>query len=81
MQSINGYLNCNTLKTTQNKWLPKLQYVKDDSKIRHAEEGKQWTAGVDYVFDKQTTAYLFYTDLDLELESDNSVALGLKYKF
>ncbi|KPM84472.1 porin [Pseudoalteromonas lipolytica] len=63
------------------KWVPKLQYVKDDSKIRHAEEGKQWTAGVDYVFDKQTTAYLFYTDLDLELESDNSVALGLKYKF
>lgn len=64
-----------------NNWVPKLQFVKDDSKIRHAEEGKQWSTGVDYVFDKQTTAYLLYTDLDLEQQSDNSVALGLKYKF
>ena len=53
----------------------------DNCELECCEEGKQWTAGVDYVFDKQTTAYLFYTDLDLELESDNSIAIGLKYKF
>jgi len=55
--------------------------VKDDSKLRQTSDASQWTTGVDYVFDKQTTAYLLYTDLDLEENADNSVALGLKYKF
>lgn len=63
------------------KWLPKIQFVKDDSTIHHTDKGRQWTTGVDYLFDKQTTAYLFYTDLDLQTKADNSLALGLKYKF
>ena len=63
------------------KWVPKVQFAKDDSKLRQASDATQLTTGVDYIFDKQTTAYLLYTDLDLEENADNSVALGLKYKF
>jgi len=66
---------------TLDKWVPKLQFAKDDSLLRQASDATQWTTGVDYVFDKQTTAYLLYTDLDLQESADNSVALGLKYKF
>lgn len=63
------------------KWVPKVQLASDDSTIRQGTEATQWTAGVDYVFDKQTKAYFLYTDLDLEASTDTSVALGLKYNF
>ncbi|KTF16695.1 porin [Pseudoalteromonas sp. H105] len=78
-KSGNGYVV--SASYTLNKWVPKIQFASDDSQLRHGNDGSQWTAGVDYVFDKQTRAYLFYTDLDLDQQSDSSLALGLKYKF
>ncbi|MBE0457242.1 porin [Pseudoalteromonas sp. KG3] len=80
-KSGNGYVLSASYKL--DKWLPKVQFVRDESGIHHigTKTGQQWTTGVDYLFDKQTTAYLFYTDLDLETKSDSSLALGLKYKF
>ncbi len=78
-KSGNGYVVSASYKMGQ--WVPKVQFASDDSQLRHANDGSQWTGGVDYVFDKQTTAYLFYTDLDLDHQSDSSLALGLKYKF
>ena len=78
-KSGNGYVV--SASYTLDKWVPKVQFASDDSQLRHDNDGSQWTAGVDYVFDKQTRAYLFYTDLDLDQKSDSSLALGLKYKF
>lgn len=78
-KSGNGYVLSASYKL--DKWVPKIQFAKDDSTLRQDSEAKQWTTGLDYVFDKQTTAYLLYTDLNLEEQDDNSVALGLKYKF
>jgi predicted porin len=78
-KSGNGYVL--SASYTIDKWQPKLQFASDDSTIRQSTKGSQWTAGVDYLFDKQTTAYLFYTDLDLQQQTDSSLALGLKYKF
>ena len=78
-KSGNGYVLSASYKL--DKWVPKVQFAKDDSKLRQASDATQWTTGVDYIFDKQTTAYLLYTDLDLEENADSSVALGLKYKF
>ncbi|WP_405629679.1 porin [Pseudoalteromonas sp. Ld20] len=78
-KSGNGYVLSASYKL--DKWQPKVQFASDDSTIRHSTKGTQWTAGVDYLFDKQTTAYLLYTDLDLQQQTDNSLALGLKYKF
>ncbi|MFY8328276.1 porin [Pseudoalteromonas sp. ZZD1] len=78
-KSGNGYVLSASYKMGQ--WAPKVQFASDDSQLRHATDGSQWTGGVDYVFDKQTTAYLLYTNLDLDQQSDSSLALGLKYKF
>lgn len=80
-KSGNGYVLSASYKL--DKWLPKVQFARDNSGINHTDTntGQQWTAGVDYLFDKQTTAYLFYTDLDLETKTDSSLALGLQYKF
>ena len=79
IKSGNGYVL--SASYTLDKWVPKLQFAKDDSLLRQTSEATQWTTGLDYVFDKQTTAYLLYTDLNLEEQDDSSVALGLKYKF
>jgi len=79
VQSGDGYVL--SASYTLNKWVPKIQFAKDDSTLRQTSEATQWSTGVDYVFDKQTTAYLLYTDLDVEDNADNSLALGLKYKF
>lgn len=78
-KSGNGYVL--SASYTIDKWVTKLQFAKDDSAIRQESKAIQWSTGLDYVFDKQTTAYLLYTDLDLQENADNSVALGLKYKF
>ncbi|MEM5545830.1 porin [Pseudoalteromonas fuliginea] len=78
-KSGNGYVL--SASYTIDKWVPKLQFAKDDSAIRQESKAIQWSTGLDYVFDKQTTAYLLYTDLDLQENADNSIALGLKYKF
>jgi len=63
------------------KWVPKIQFATDDSTLRQASKADQLSAGVDYIFDKQTSAYFLYTDLALETTSDSSVAFGLKYNF
>lgn len=63
------------------KWVPKVQFATDDSRLLKLSEATQWSTGVDYLFDKQTSAYFLYTDLDLDLTADSSVALGLKYNF
>ena len=78
-KSGNGYVL--SASYALDKWVPKIQFAKDDSTLRQASEATQWSTGLDYVFDKQTTAYLLYTDLNLEEQDDSSVALGLKYKF
>ena len=78
-KSGNGYVLSASYKL--DKWVPKVQFAKDDSKLRQTSDASQCTTGIDYVFDKQTTAYLLYTYLDLEENADNSVALGLQYKF
>ena len=78
-KSGNGYVL--SASYTLDKWVPKIQFAKDDSALRQQTDATQWTTGLDYVFDKQTTAYLLYTDLDLDENTDSSVALGLKYKF
>jgi len=78
-KSGNGYVL--SASYTLDKWVPKIQFAKDDSTLRQVSEATQWSTGLDYIFDKQTTAYLLYTDLNLEEQDDNSVALGLKYKF
>lgn len=78
-KSGNGYVL--SASYTLDKWVPKLQFAKDDSALRQESEATQWSTGLDYVFDKQTTAYLLYTDLDLEENADSSLALGLRYKF
>ena len=78
-KSGNGYVL--SASYTLDEWVPKVQFAKDDSTIRQASDATQWSTGLDYVFDKQTTAYLLYTDLNLEEQGDSSVALGLRYKF
>ena len=78
-KSGDGYVLSASYK--MDKWIPKVQLASDDSTLRQDTEATQWTAGVDYVFDKQTKAYFLYTDLDLEASTDSSVALGLKYNF
>ena len=78
-KSGDGYVLSASYKL--DKWVPKVQFATDDSTIRQSSEATQWTAGVDYVFDKQTKAYFLYTDLDLEASKDNSFAAGLKYNF
>ncbi len=62
-------------------WQPKVQYARDNSLLRHSEEVEQFTLGLDYVFDKQTTAYIMASQLELETQSDTSTAIGLKYLF
>ncbi len=62
-------------------WQPKVQYARDNSLLRHSEEVEQFTVGLDYVFDKQTTAYIMASQLELETQSDTSTAIGLKYLF
>ncbi|WP_372763308.1 porin [Pseudoalteromonas sp.] len=78
-KSGNGYVL--SASYTMDKWVPKLQFAKDDSALRQKTEATQWSTGVDYLFDKQTTAYLLYTDLELKDDDDSSLALGLRYKF
>ncbi|WP_105214385.1 porin [Pseudoalteromonas sp. T1lg22] len=62
-------------------WQPKLQYSRDDSGLRHEGDAEQFTVGVDYVVDKQTTFYLLASQLELDTSDDTSTALGLKYMF
>ncbi|MDP2561150.1 porin [Psychrobium sp. 1_MG-2023] len=62
-------------------WLAKAQFATDNSKIRHSEDTKQITLGLDYLFDSQAKAYLLLSNLELETTDDSTVGVGLQYKF
>lgn len=62
-------------------WRPKVQVGRDTSEIRQTTAANHYTAGVDYLFNNQSKAYLYVTQLELTEETDTSVALGLQYRF
>lgn len=62
-------------------WRPKVQFGRDTSEIRQATAANHYTAGVDYIFNSQSKAYFYVTQLELTEETDTSVALGLQYRF
>lgn len=59
----------------------KLQWQRDDSKIRAKETGTLWSLGVDYALQKDLTIYAMMSDLDFVTTDDNSAAVGFKYNF
>ncbi|WP_337842731.1 porin [Rheinheimera sp.] len=59
----------------------KLQWQKDDSKTRHPEEGRLWSAGLEYGYSKELAVYTMFSMLDLQSQDDNSAALGVRYTF
>lgn len=62
-------------------WQPKIQFARDTSGLRHDGDATQYSGGIDYIVDKQTSFYFLATQLDLEQDNDTSTALGVKYKF
>jgi len=79
VKSGDGYVVSASYKI--DNWVPKIQFATDDSTMRQTAKADQLSAGVDYIFDKKTSVYFLYTDLDVEGGDDSSVALGLKYSF
>ncbi len=59
----------------------KLQWQRDDSKLRHAETGTLWTIGADYALNSEMVIYTMFSTLDFQTEQDESAALGFKYNF
>ncbi|MDF3124860.1 porin [Rheinheimera sp. 1928-s] len=59
----------------------KLQWQRDDSKLRHPETGTLVSAGLDFAWNKDLTVYTMISALDFESENDSSAALGFKYHF
>lgn len=59
----------------------KLQWQRDDSKLRHPETGTLVSAGLDFAWSKDLTVYTMISALDFETENDSSAALGFKYHF
>lgn len=76
----NGWL-LNGAYEIDSHWLAKVQLQQDNSHLRHKEDARLVTAGLDYRFDKQTTLYGFASRLDLDTTDDTNLTLGLKYKF
>jgi len=73
-----GYVS---LQYAYGNWRPKVQAGRDTSELRQVTAANHYTAGVDYVFNSQSKAYFYVTQLDLTETSDTSVALGLQYRF
>lgn len=73
-----GYVS---LQYAYDNWRPKVQAGRDTSTLRQASAANHYTAGVDYLFNSQSKAYLYVTQLDLTDTRDTSVALGLQYRF
>ncbi|MCC5451973.1 porin [Rheinheimera sp. UJ51] len=73
-----GYIS---LQYAAGDWQPKLQLGRDTSEIRQQSAANHYTAGVDYLFNSQSKAYFFVTQLALTDETDTSIALGLQYRF
>ena len=65
----------------RNNFIYKLQWQKDDSKTRHSEEGKMWSAGLEYGYSKELAIYTMISQFDLQTQDDNSAALGVRYTF
>ena len=65
----------------RNNFTYKLQWQKDDSKTRHSEEGKMWSAGLEYGYSKELAIYTMISQFDLQTQDDNSAALGVRYTF
>lgn len=59
----------------------KLQWQRDDSKLRHPETGTLVSAGLDFAWSKELIIYTMISALDFETENDSSAALGFKYNF
>jgi len=59
----------------------KLQWQRDDSKLRHSETGTLTTLGLDFAWNKELIIYTMVSALDFESENDSSAALGFKYNF
>lgn len=59
----------------------KLQWQRDDSKLRHRETGRLTSVGLDYAWNKELTIYSMLSALDFESDNDSSAALGFKYNF
>lgn len=62
-------------------WRPKVQLGRDTTRLRQATAANHYTAGIDYVFNRQSKAYLYVTRLELTDSADTSLALGLQYRF
>ena len=77
-QGTGGYLS---LQYSVGEWQPKVQIGRDNSEIRQTSAADHYTAGVDYLFNSQSKAYFYVTQLVLTETRDNSVALGLQYRF
>lgn len=73
-----GYVS---LQYAAGDWRPKLQLGRDTSELRQLSAANHYTAGVDYLFNRQSKAYFFVTHLDLADDTDTSVAVGLQYRF
>lgn len=73
-----GYVS---LQYAYANWRPKVQAGRDTSELRQQTAANHYTAGVDYLFNSQSKAYFYVTQLELTETSDTSVALGLQYRF
>lgn len=73
-----GYVS---LQYAHGNWIPKIQAGRDTSELRQVSAANHYTAGVDYLFNSQSKAYFYVTQLDLTETSDTSVALGLQFRF
>lgn len=73
-----GYVS---LQYAYGNWRPKVQAGRDTSELRQQTAANHYTAGVDYLFNSQSKAYFYVTQLELTETSDTSVALGLQYRF
>lgn len=62
-------------------WVPKLQLGRDTSSLRQRSAANHYTAGVDYLFNSQSKAYVYLTQLVLTDATDTSVVAGLQYRF
>lgn len=73
-----GYVS---LQYAYGNWRPKVQAGRDTSALRQQTAANHYTGGVDYVFNSQSKAYFYVTQLELTETRDTSVALGLQYRF
>lgn len=69
------------LAFARDKLTYKVQWQRDDSKIRAKETGTLVSLGLDYALEKDLVIYGMLSDLDFVTTDDNSAALGFRYTF